>query len=352
MTGEQGQFTERTPAVSEIYRILAAVADWVNLPQNLPKQSMRISGFSMVRNATKYYYPIKQAIASVLPLVDEFVVALGEGDPDDFTLEEIESLGSEKIRIIKTRWDLEKYPRGMVHAQQTDIARAACTGDWLFYLQSDEVVHEDDLPVIKKRCEELLPDKSVEGILFKYRHFWGDYDHYLVSHAWYDKEIRIIRNDPEIHSWESAQSFRRIPHFDGIHYRQQEGTYKLKVATVDAFINHYGWVRPPQFMQRKSKQLATIHKGTGKADNLFKLQPEEFHFGNRKLLTRYEKSNPAVMREWISRFDWADKLNAAAKPKGSSPHKHEKLRYRLLTFLEQHLLGGKQIFSFKNYRLK
>jgi len=313
---------------------------------------MTISGFSMVRNATKYYYPIKQAIASILPIVDEFVVAVGEGDADDRTLQEIQSLGSDKVRIIHTRWDLEKYPRGMVHAQQTDIAKAACKGDWLFYLQSDEVVHEEDLPKIVRRCEELLPDKSIEGILFRYRHFWGDYDHYLISHAWYDEEIRIIRNDPEIHSWESAQSFRRIPDFDGLHYRRQEGTIKLKVARIDAYINHYGWVRPPQYMQKKTKQLATIHKGAGTADNLFRSQPEEFHFGDRKLLTPYNHSSPAVMKEWISKFDWADKLNRTDIPKGTAKHKHEQFKYRFLTFVEQNLLGGKQIFSFKNYRLK
>ncbi len=83
----------------------------------------------------------------------------------------------------------------------------------------------------------------MEGILFKYRQFWGDYDHYITSHAWYANEIRIVRNDKEIHSWESAQSFRRIPEFDGIHYREKKGTFKLKVARVDAHIYHYGWVR-------------------------------------------------------------------------------------------------------------
>ena len=68
---------------------------------------MTISGFTMVRNATKLYYPIKQAISSILPIVDEFVVALGDCDPDDNTLEEIRSIGSDKIRIIQTVWDLD-----------------------------------------------------------------------------------------------------------------------------------------------------------------------------------------------------------------------------------------------------
>jgi len=207
---------------------------------------MTISGFTMVRNATKLYYPIKQAISSILPLVDEFVVALGDCDSDDRTFEEIRSIGSDKIRIIHTVWDLDKYPRGMEHAHQTDIAKAACKGDWLFYLQSDEVVHEEDLPRIRRRCEELLDEPEVEGILFKYRHFWGDYDHYITSHAWYANEIRIVRNQKDIHSWESAQSFRRIPEFDGLHYREKKGTFKLRwpgstpISTTTAGSAHPG----------------------------------------------------------------------------------------------------------------
>jgi hypothetical protein len=321
---------------------------------------MTISGFTMVRNGTKYYYPIKQAIASILPLVDEFVVALGACDPDDRTFEEIQSIGSDKIKIIHTVWDLEKYPRGMEHAHQTDIAKNACKGDWLFYVQSDEVVHEDDLPKIRQRCEELLHDKSIEGLLFKYRHFWGDYDHYVTSHAWYANEIRIIRNDPDIHSWESAQSFRRIPDFDGIHYRQQKGTYKLKVARVDAYINHYGWVRPPQYMQNKRKAMEVIHRGKDEAEAQFKQEKSEFHFGDINLLTKFKGTHPAVMQERIRLFNWSDQLKrqqnhlqeARKEGKPIYKHKHERMKYRILTFIEQHFLGGRQLFSFKNYRLK
>lgn len=321
---------------------------------------MTISGFTMVRNGTKYYYPIKQAISSILPLVDEFVVALGASDEDDRTFEEIQSIGSDKIRIIHTVWDLEKYPRGMEHAHQTDIAKAACKGDWLFYVQSDEVVHEDDLPKIRQRCEELLHDTSIEGLLFKYRHFWGDYDHYVTSHAWYANEIRIIRNDPDIHSWESAQSFRRIPNFDGIHYREKKGTFKLKVARVDAYINHYGWVRPPRYMQNKRKAMEVIHRGRDIAEAQFKKEKAEFDFGDLSLLTVFKGTHPAVMEERIRLFNWSDQLAqqqdhleiARKNGKPVHKHKHERMKYRVLTFIEQNLLRGRQIFSFRNYRFK
>jgi hypothetical protein len=134
---------------------------------------MQISGFSFGRNAVKLHYPVVEAIQSILPIVDEFVVAIGKGDDDDVTLESVRSIQSPKLKIIETVWDEKYCYRGAINAVQTDIAMKACTGDWLFYVQADEVVHEKYHPVILERCEQCLDDSRVEGLLFRYRHFWG-----------------------------------------------------------------------------------------------------------------------------------------------------------------------------------
>jgi len=316
---------------------------------------MKISGFTMGKNALKLYYPMRHSIESILPIVDEFIVVLGDSDEDDLTRQEVESIGSPKVKMIDTVWDIEKYPRGMEHAHQTDLAKQECTGDWLFYLQSDEVVHEKDLETIRNRCQELLDDQEVEGLLFRYLHFWGDYDHIQDSHCWYRNEIRIIRNDPEIHSWESAQSFRRIPQFDGINYRQQEGTYKLKVARVDADIYHYGWVRPPAVMQEKIKAFSINHKGVKKVERQVAMHQYDaiYDYGNLSSLTRFKGTHPAVMNPWIARFDWREQLRFRGPARSMNPikSKHDKPKYRLVSWIEKHLLGGRRLGEFKNYIL-
>lgn len=312
---------------------------------------MKISGFTMGKNVSKLYYPMKQSIMSILPIVDEFIVALGDSDEGDTTRQEIQSIGSDKIKIIDTIWDIEKYPRGMENAHQTDIAKQHCTGDWLFYLQADEVVHEKHLPIIQKRCEELIDDKEVEGLLFNYYHFWGDYEHYHFSHRWYKNEIRIVRNDPEIHSWESAQSFRRIPNFDGLNYRQQESTFMLKVAPVDAYIFHYGWVRPPELMKNKMKALDTIHKGSTRAEEMAR-ENRNFDYGPLNKLKKFTGTHPKVMKEWIEQFNWKDQLQYSGKPgKTRKKHKHEQWKYRFISFIENKIFCGNTIGGFKNYKL-
>ncbi len=312
---------------------------------------MKISGFTFTKNATKLYYPVKASIECLLPFVDEFIVALAEGDKDDQTEEEIKSIGSDKIKIIRTVWDLEKYPNGQEYAHQTDLAKEACTGDWLFYIQSDEVVHEKYLPLIKNNCEKYLNDKEVEGFLFKYKHFWGDYDHFILSHVWYPREIRIIRNDPQIHSWRDAQSFRRIPDFNRKDYYQKENTFKLNVVELDAYIFHYGFVRPPHLMQKKRKNHNTNYAGQTSTEQLFKNETDTFDYGDLSKIKVYREPHPAVMQPFIKKFNWKDELRYKTGNEKLKQHKHEKLKYRFLTFIEQAFFKGRLLFGFKNYKL-
>jgi hypothetical protein len=308
---------------------------------------MKISGFSFVRNGVSLYYPVAESIRSILPICEEFVVAVGKGEPGDRTREVIENIGDPKIRIIDTVWDENDYKKGTVNSRQSDIAKAACTGDWLFYLQADEVVHERYLPVIQARCKQLLNETSVEGLLFSYKHFWGDYSRYLDSRAWYSEEIRVVRNLPAIHSWHSAQSFRSFDFYESPW--QTSGTRKLRVAKVDAEIYHYGWVRPPHLMQKKRKALISVHAGVKETEAQFQTEPATFNYGRIDRLPRFTETHPAVMQEMIARMDWQDELDSAGKP--PALHKHERLKYRLLTFLEKKVLFGHKLFGRKNWEL-
>ncbi len=303
---------------------------------------MKISGFSMVRNATKLYYPIKEAILSILPICDEFVVAVGKGDPDDNTRAEIESIGSNKVEIVDTVWDIENQRGGRVHAEQTNIALERCTGDWCFYIQADEVIHEKYLAVIKDRCRELLDDEEVEGLVFDYKHFWGDYWHYMISHGWCKREVRIIKNNRDIKSFRSALGFRN-------------NGERIKAAHANAEVFHYGWVRPPDYMQNKRKAFHTIHWGRKKMNEFHKNEPEKFDYGSLEDLPVYRGSHPKVMKRWVEKFHWGDELKSPAKHTRRARYKHERLRNRILTAIEQKLerkFGGKIYLSLhRNYKL-
>ena len=203
-----------------------------------------ISAFTIVRNAVLYDYPIIESIQSILPIVDEYVVAVGKSDDD--TLPLIQQIGSDKLKIIETVWDDSLREGGRVLAVETNKAFAAVSAkaDWCFYLQGDEVVHEKDHQAILDACTTYLPDKRVEGLLFRYLHFYGSYNFTGDTRSWYRNEIRVIRNDKRINSYRDAQGFR-------IENR------KLNVKPIQAHIYHYGWVRDPRKQQAKQK---TFHR--------------------------------------------------------------------------------------------
>jgi hypothetical protein len=312
---------------------------------------MRISGFTMVKNADKLYYPIKESITSILPIVDEFIIALGDCDEDDSTRKIIESIGSSKIKIINTVWDTKAYPRGSELAHQTDIAKSHCSGDWLFYLQADEIIHEKDLETIKTACHKHLEDNEVQGLLFRYIHFWGDYEHaFQFHHCWYRHEIRIVRNHPDIHSWKDAQSFRVIPDFSKEKYLTREGTEKLKVAYTDAYIYHYGWVRPPLLMARKQQRFSACYRKQEDKQSTVVDESKVINYGLMRYVPVYKGTHPQVMKSRIAEFDWADQLNfSRTKKRDIKPIKHERLKYKMMTLIESMFFKRFGLFTFKNF---
>ena len=251
---------------------------------------MKIAGFTFIRNAVKNDYPILEAITSILPICDEFVVALGKSDDETESL--IYGINSPKIRIIHPVWDESLREGGAVFATETDKAFAAISpdADWAFYIQGDECVHEKYLPVIKKAMQDNLNKKEVEGLLFKYLHFYGSYDYYGHSRRWYRREIRVLRNNKAIHSYRDAQGFR----WDG---------RKIKVKLIDAYIYHYGWVKPPAGLKNKIRNFNQFyHDDTWMAENL----PEtyQFDYANADRLVHFSGTHPAVMQKRIDAINW------------------------------------------------
>lgn len=252
---------------------------------------MKVSGFTFIRNAIKYDYPIVESILSILPVCDEVVVAVGNSEDNTRAL--IEEIDSEKIKIIDTVWDDTLRKGGEVLARETDKAFSAVDkdSDWCFYIQGDEVVHEKFLPGIRQAMENNLNDKKVDGLLFKYLHFYGSYDYVGESYRWYRNEIRIIRNAKNIYSYRDAQGFRK------------DDNKRLNVKDTDAYMYHYGWVKPPSAMQKKQEDFNKLwHSDEWIAKNIPKA--EEFDYSNIDVLRKFEDSHPLVMQERINRVNW------------------------------------------------
>jgi len=252
---------------------------------------MKVTGFSFIRNAIKYDYPIVEAIKSILPICDDFVVAVGKSE--DNTLELIKNIDPSKIRIIETVWDDSLREGGKVLAVETNKAFQAIgdDSDWAFYIQGDEVMHEKYLPVVKNAMEKHLYNKRVDGLLFNYTHFYGSYDYVGASPRWYSNEIRVIRNNKSIYSFRDAQGFRK------------GDNEKLNVKAIDAYIYHYGWVKPPESMQKKQEDFNKLwHDDQWIDKNVAKAT--EFDYSAVDLLTLFKGGHPEAMKNRIDNQNW------------------------------------------------
>ncbi len=289
---------------------------------------MKVAGFTFVRNAIKYDYPIVEAITSILPLCDEVVVAVGQSEDD--TLGLIKSIGSPKIKIIETIWDDSLRSGGKVLAVETNkaLAAVASDADWCFYIQGDEVVHEQYLPVIKKAMQENLDKPSVEGFLFHYTHFYGSYQYVGNAHRWYRREIRVIRNTGKVRSYKDAQGFRTIDN------------QKLKVKLIDAYIYHYGWVKPPEVQKQKMKGSLNFWGDEHDVAHVQKMI-DDFDYSGIDSLSVFQGTHPQVMQARIHRMNWLFDFDIREK--------RLSFKNRLKMWVEKYT--GYRIGEYRNYKL-
>ncbi|QKJ31419.1 glycosyltransferase family 2 protein [Mucilaginibacter mali] len=290
---------------------------------------MKVAGFTFIRNAVRNDYPVVEAITSILPICDEFVVALGNSD--DGTEELVRGIDSPKIRIINTVWDESIREGGAVFAAETDKAFAAISpdADWAFYIQGDECVHEKYLPLIKQEMQDNLNNPKVEGLLFKYLHFYGSYSYYGHSRRWYRREIRVLRNNKNIHSYRDAQGFRW-------------GERKINVKLIDAYIYHYGWVKPPSGLKNKLRNFNQFyHDDAWLVENL----PEtfEFDYKNADRLVPFTGTHPAVMQKRVDATNWNLNIDLKALSK--------KMNFRRKALQKIEDWTGWRVSEYRNYKI-
>lgn len=245
--------------------------------QNRPS----ISGFTFIRNGVEFGFPFEASIRSLLPLVDEFVIAVGRGS--DGTLARVRALNDPKIRIIETVWNERMTERGFVYAQQKMIAQYSCTGDWAFYLEGDEVLHEAELDAIRASVNRHHANPGVEALVFDYLHFYGAPDWIATSPAWYRRECRLIRN--------TIRSYAPDGQFWVVMDKHKRGRTP-RAALANAHVYHYGPVRKVHYMREK---LDLVKKYWNKT-------PPQFDYRqiDPQAVQRFTGTHPAVVQDWLA----------------------------------------------------
>jgi hypothetical protein len=258
---------------------------------------VKVSGFTIARNAVKFGYPLKESIQSLLPLVDEYVVGVGDGA--DGTWELVKSVRSPKVKPFRSTWDLGSRQGGEELSRQTNLALKRCRGDWAVYLQADELLHEEELPVLRTAMEKHL-ERPTEALTFEYYHFYGSYqtiqDHWR---KWYRTAVRAVKTGMGIESVGDAYGFRRRVHASG------GGLRSLRKAASGAHVYHYGWVRPPHVMLEKQKNLDRMYHDEAWLNQRYQQEEKAREFyRDRGHLKFFSGTHPAPIQPLAKAQDW------------------------------------------------
>ncbi|WP_435189491.1 glycosyltransferase [Pseudothioglobus sp. nBUS_23] len=245
---------------------------------------MKVSGFTFIKNGQILGYPFLESIQSILPIVDEFIVNVGESEDDTLSL--IKSIKNSKIRIIESKWNENMKDRGYVYGQQKMIAQFNCTGDWLFYIEGDELYHENDLSKIKDSMKLYLNSSNVEALVFDFLHFYGNANSYLDSPGWYRSEARVIKSS--VRSYAPDGLFWLI--LDG----NKKGRYP-KAKKVDVQCFHYGWIRTEQQMNLKSEK---VQKYWGKDPVII-----DYSKFDQSIIREFNGDHPEIISSWLPKSD-------------------------------------------------
>ena len=241
---------------------------------------MKVSAFTFIKNGQLLGYPFIQSIKSILPIVDEFIINVGLGE--DNTLDEIEKINDPKIRIIQSHWNDNMKDRGFVYGQQKMVAQYNCTGDWAFYIEGDEIYHENDLDRIYMSMKEHLNNSDVEALVFDFYHFYGNGNSYLDSPGWYRAEARIIKN--------SLRTYAPDGLFWLVLDSNKNGRYP-KAKHTGAKCYHYGWVRSEHQMNLKSEKVQKYWGGNAKKIDYSKM--------DQSIIREYKGTHPIIIQNWL-----------------------------------------------------
>jgi glycosyltransferase involved in cell wall biosynthesis len=299
----------------------------------------KISGFSIVRNGVQFEYPFLEAWRSILPAVDELVLNIGKSD--DQSLEVARAFardeGQNKVKIFETEWPLndpEKKKSGLILSELTNLALDQCQYDWCFYIQADEVIHEEDVIRIRHAVDEAAKN-GLDAIVFEYLHFYGSFDVVQLTRSAYRREMRIVRKSSGARSVGDAQSFRT------------PAQQKLNALLTRARIFHYGWVRTPEAMKEKTFFMDQLYHGSdaNPKDASTPHSGDNYRYKRFWGLTQYRGSHPAVMKQRIALRGWSWDLKNS-----ESVFELGDLKKVALDIYER--LTGHRPFEFKNYRIK
>lgn len=219
--------------ITQIEQYLYAARDWF---WNGTKADMEyiptLSGYTTTRNCISQNYPYEAAISSMLDFCDEVVVMDGGSDDGTYEILEKWALDNPKLKVYRSemQWDSKRF--AIFDGMLKSMAREACTMDYCWQMDSDEIVHETDFEKIQKILRNF--PSNIDLLALPVVEFWGGKDK--------------VRMDINPWKWRLSRNKKYIGHGVPGHLRvEEEDGYYSKLGSDGCDYIHRETLEPILF---------------------------------------------------------------------------------------------------------
>lgn len=253
-----------------------------------------LGGASFIHNGIVQDYNYRETIDCLVELCDKVVIV--DAGSTDGTYEDLRSYIDEvnkpfyNTRVLLIRASTEEW-----HAQQgreklsffSNIAISALSTDWVFYLQMDEILHEDSFPYVRAAIEE----DGVDGYLVSRLNLWKDPHHMLnVPQERKPVSTEVIRL--------AKTKFRC---FDDAESLAVDGVMGIFGDVNNIQIFHMGFIRDKvkhlEKIKHMQKEVFLWGDYDAKAKDCTEFQPDRW-FDPEKDLVPIPKPLPKFIQQW------------------------------------------------------
>ena len=207
-------------------------------------------------------FPLKECLESAAGIADEIILINADDIYPCDTVGEVNFVISSLSQDIKNKMKVYYLPwrdsfRKNMSSIEMSVAMSQCTGDYLIWLDADEVLHEKNYEDINK-----LINIGHDAYSFRTIHFYKDYNHYKTpSGHWYNHRPKLVRNNLGIssayQSWIENGEIKREFTADLVTWDYKPVHAFSKLTKIPIY--HYGYVRDTDKMTKKQNAIEKRH---------------------------------------------------------------------------------------------
>ena len=249
---------------------------------------MIISAHMITHQCITLDFCFEATIRSMLDFCDD--IYINDGKSTDGTLDVLYSLqneyGKDRVKIFERHW---RHDRQMWTEEKNFILDKVPIDAYIFCIDADEVIHEEDMSYIKEMVADEIP-----SIAFRTIHFYGRPTHYIEGPHWYKQHTRL---------WHRATGIRIVHKkggcADDVLWPNGAPAHLFNYKLCKARIFHYGNCRDPKALGRKAKKADDLYQNSNDYLDETIADPRSFTYLFDKVpVIKFSGTHPKYVKDW------------------------------------------------------